>query len=209
MSTVVDNVAERFVHNESQTRVDLLHTPRASRSGTSLRAKAGYLMHRVVYRFGRFVLDTGAHALVKDGTRLAIQEQPFQVLQALLENPGQVVTRESLRMRLWGTDTFVDFDQSLNSAVRRLRLVLEDNSRGPIYVETVPRIGFRFLAQIVSEGAVPAMFEGRAESPALAAGAGPRMAEKLAAPGQRRFPVRGVYAGSLALLAGLLLRVCG
>jgi DNA-binding winged helix-turn-helix (wHTH) protein len=108
-------------------------------------------MSQRLYRFGNFSVDTGAHALLKDGVRIPIQEQPFQVLLALLENPGQVVTREALRIRLWGTDTFVDFDQSLNSALRRLRLALEDNSRDPLYVETIPRIGFRFLPQVEVE----------------------------------------------------------
>ena len=106
-------------------------------------------MRQVVYQFGNFTVDTGAHALFKEKRRLSIQEQPFQVLLALLENPGQVVTRETLRVRLWGTDTFVDFDQSLNSALRRLRLALDDNSRDPVYVETIPRVGFRFLPEVV------------------------------------------------------------
>ena len=108
-------------------------------------------MGQAVYRFGRFKVDTGAHSLLKDSTRLSIQEQPFQILLALVENPGQVVTRDALRARLWGTNTFVDFDQSLNSALRRLRLALEDNSRDPVYVETIPRLGFRFLPQVVVE----------------------------------------------------------
>lgn len=110
-------------------------------------------MPQVQYRFGPFGLDTGTHALSKEGTRIALQEQPFQVLLALLEDPGQVVTREALRLRLWGTSTFVDFDQSLNSAVRRLRLALDDNSRTPVYVETIPRVGFRLLPAVVVDGA--------------------------------------------------------
>lgn len=112
-------------------------------------------MSHAVYRFGDFTVDTGAHVLLKNGARLAIQEQPLQVLLALLENPGQVLTREALRVRLWGTDTFVDFDQSLNSALRRLRLALDDNSREPTYVETIPRVGFRFLADVTVEAVGP------------------------------------------------------
>ena len=111
-------------------------------------------MQETVYRFGPFGLHRGAHVLSKDGTRIAIQEQPFQVLLALLETPGQVVTREALRFRLWGANTFVDFDQSLNSAVRRLRLALEDPSREPIFVETIPRVGFRLLPPVTVEGSV-------------------------------------------------------
>ena len=108
-------------------------------------------MSGTVYRFRGFTVNPGAHGLLKEGLRIPIQEQPFQVLLALLACPGQVVTRESLRCHLWGTDTFVDFDQSLNSAVRRLRLALEDNSRAPIYVETVPRVGFRFLPAVTTD----------------------------------------------------------
>ncbi len=152
-------------------------------------------MQKVVYRFGRFVLDTGAHALVKDGSRLAIQEQPFQVLQALLECPGQVVTRDTLRMRLWGTDTYVDFDQSLNSAVRRLRIALADNSREPLYVETIPRVGFRLLVQVLREGVMPSGFESSAEGPRTVAPAEPRVPERLSRTGERRLHVRSFNLG--------------
>ncbi len=105
-------------------------------------------MPQNVYRFATYTVDTSAHVLMEGDAHLSIQEQPFQVLLALLENAGEVVTREALRLRLWGTTTFVDFDQSLNSAMRRLRLALKDNSREPMYVETVPRVGFRFLLPV-------------------------------------------------------------
>ena len=124
-------------------------------------------MSQQVYRFSAFTVDTGAHVLLKGETRLFIQEQPFQVLLALLEHAGQVVTREALRLRLWGTDTFVDFDQSLNSAVRRLRLALEDNSREPLYVETIPRVGFRFLPGVRIEQGAPASASVAQKSPAV------------------------------------------
>lgn len=110
-------------------------------------------MSQALYRFATFTLDPGAHILWKGQTRLSIQEQPYQVLLALLEEAGQVVSRDALRMRLWGTDTFVDFDQSLNSAVRRLRLALGDNSRQPVFIETIPRLGFRFLPAVIAEPA--------------------------------------------------------
>ena len=102
-----------------------------------------------VYRFATFTVDASAHVLWDGDTPLPLQEQPFQVLLALLESAGRVVTRDALRLRLWGTTTFVDFDQSLNSAMRRLRLALKDNSREPVYVETVPRVGFRFLQPVL------------------------------------------------------------
>lgn len=111
----------------------------------------GSVMSEAVYRFGAFTVDTRLHALLKGERRLLLQKQPFEVLLALLEGAGQVVTRETLRRRLWGTDTFVDFDQSLNSALRRLRMALEDNPRKPVFVETVPRVGFRFLPAVVVE----------------------------------------------------------
>ena len=130
-------------------------------------------MGQAVYQFHHFVVDAGAHALLKDGTRLSIQEQPFQVLLALVETPGQIVTRDELRLRLWGTTTFVDFDQSLNSALRRLRLALEDNSRDPVYIENVPRIGFRFLPPVAVETQLPF---GRRGTPAAPAGPVPQLA---------------------------------
>ena len=112
-----------------------------------------------LYRFSQYVVDTGAHLLLKSDVRVPIQEQPFQILLELLERHGQVVTREALRRRLWGPQIFVDIDQSLNSAHRRLRIALDDDSRNPVYVETIPRIGFRFLAPFTVEeitvGALP------------------------------------------------------
>lgn len=108
-------------------------------------------MPQTVYRFDHFVVDPNTHSVWKHGVRLPLQEQPFQVLLALLENAGHIVTRETLRLRLWGTNIFVDFDQSLNSALRRLRLALEDKSRDPMYVETIPRVGFRFRAHVARQ----------------------------------------------------------
>jgi DNA-binding winged helix-turn-helix (wHTH) protein/tetratricopeptide (TPR) repeat protein len=105
-------------------------------------SRAGY------FRFGPYTVELRAHILTRNGSRVPIQEQPFQILLALLESPGQVITREDLRRRLWGEETFVDFDQSMNSAVRRLRATLEDNPRKPAYIETIPRIGFRFRAEV-------------------------------------------------------------
>src|SRR5262249_29809667 len=77
-----------------------------------------------------------------------LQEQPFQILAHLLEKPGDVVTREELRQRLWPADTFVDFDHSLNAAIRRLRDALGDSAENPTFVETVARRGYRFLAPV-------------------------------------------------------------
>ncbi|MEO8367766.1 MAG: winged helix-turn-helix domain-containing protein [Candidatus Solibacter sp.] len=101
-----------------------------------------------IIRFGTFEVDLDAAELRKQGLRLRLQEQPFQVLTALLENPGQVVAREDLIRRLWADGTVVDFDRGLNAAVTRLRQVLSDSAETPRYVETVARRGYRFVAAI-------------------------------------------------------------
>src|SRR5215469_13379666 len=106
-----------------------------------------------VARFARFEVDFRACELRKEGTKIRLQEQPFQVLAALLENPGQIVTREELQRRLWPSDTFVDFDHGLNSAIARLREALNDSASAPKYIETVGRRGYRFIAEIEKPGA--------------------------------------------------------
>src|SRR5215470_12943605 len=100
------------------------------------------------YRFGEFEADLKAAELRKNGTRLKLQLQPFQVLVALLERPGEVVTREELRQRLWPQDTFVDFDHGLNTAMAKLHDVLGDSAGSPRYVETIAKRGYRFLGEV-------------------------------------------------------------
>jgi cholera toxin transcriptional activator len=104
-----------------------------------------------IARFGVFELDLGSGELRKKGVRLRLQEQPLQVLAALLERPGDVVTREELRQRLWPSDTFVDFDHSLNTAINKVRETLGDLASSPRYVETVARKGYRFIAPVQRE----------------------------------------------------------
>jgi len=99
--------------------------------------------HKV--HFDSFVVDLRAGEIYKHGIRLKLQDQPFRVFSFLLERPGQVVTREELRQRLWSADTFVDFDTGLNSAIKKLRDVLGDSADKPRYIETLPRRGYRFL----------------------------------------------------------------
>ena len=99
-------------------------------------------------RFGVFEVDLRAGELRRNGIKVKVQEQPFQVLAELLDRPGQVVTREELRNRLWQADTYVDFDHSLNAAIRRLRDALGDSAENPTFVETVARRGYRFLAPV-------------------------------------------------------------
>ena len=106
------------------------------------------------YKFGLYEADFSSGELFREGRKLRMQEQPFQVLIALLERPGEVVTREDLRQRLWPSDTFVDFDHSLNTAINKLRDALGDGAANPRFIETLPRRGYRFIApvQAVSPG---------------------------------------------------------
>src|SRR5258706_3303985 len=99
-------------------------------------------------QFGILEVDMKAGELRRNGTRIRLQEQPFQILTVLLEHSGEVVTREELRGRLWPADTYVDFDHSLNAAVRRLRDALGDSAENPRFVETVARRGYRLLAPV-------------------------------------------------------------
>ena len=101
-----------------------------------------------VVRFGVYELDPRAGELRRGGVKIKIQEQPYQVLALLLERPGEVVSREELKQRLWPADTFVDFDHSLNAAIKRLRDVLRDSADNPRFIETLARRGYRFLAPV-------------------------------------------------------------
>ena len=101
-------------------------------------------------RFGVFEIDLTAGELRKNGARIRLQEQPFQVLTALLQNAGQVVTRDELREKIWPADTFVDFDHSLNTAVNKIRESLGDSASSPRFVETLARRGYRFIAPVDS-----------------------------------------------------------
>src|SRR5579863_1881177 len=104
--------------------------------------------NRRIVRFGLFELDLNGGELRKSGVKLRLQGQPLQVLTLLLEQAGSVVTREDLRQKLWPSDTFVDFDHSLNTAVNKLREALGDSASSPRYVETLARRGYRFLAPV-------------------------------------------------------------
>lgn len=99
-------------------------------------------------RFGDFIVDPRSGELRKNGIRIKLQVQPFQVLQILLEHAGDVVTREELQKRIWPADTFVDFDQGLNNAVRKLRDALGDEAERPRFVETLAKRGYRFIVPV-------------------------------------------------------------
>jgi len=100
------------------------------------------------FRFGLYEVNESSGELRKNGDRLRLQEQPFQVLLMLLESPGEVISREELRERLWPADTFVDFDHSLNTAINKLREALGDTAGNPRFIETLPRRGYRFIAPV-------------------------------------------------------------
>lgn len=112
-----------------------------------------------IMRFGLYEVDLAAMHLRKSGIKIKLQEQPFQVLTMLLERPGEIVTREELQKRLWPQDTFVVFDVGLNSAVKKLRQALGDDSENPRFIETLYRRGYRFLAPV--DAGVPAGLPGQ------------------------------------------------
>jgi DNA-binding winged helix-turn-helix (wHTH) protein/tetratricopeptide (TPR) repeat protein len=100
------------------------------------------------YRFGPFELNTGEESLARNGTRVKVQDLPYRLLVMLVERPGEIVTREEVRQRLWPENTFVEFDNSLGVAIRKVRDSLNDDAEAPRYVETVPRRGYRFVAPV-------------------------------------------------------------
>jgi DNA-binding winged helix-turn-helix (wHTH) protein len=99
-------------------------------------------------RFGEFVLDPVAGELRRNDNRLKLQPQPFKLLILLTRRAGHVVTREEIRRELWAEGTFVDFDQAVNFAIRQIRDALHDDSERPVYIQTVPRRGYRFIAPL-------------------------------------------------------------
>jgi len=114
-------------------------------------------------RFGPFKVDLDAGRLVKHGIRIGLREQSFQVLALLLKRPGQIVTRDELRQKLWHDEVFVDFDKSLNTAVARLRQALGDSADHPRFIETLPKRGYRFVAAVsTTVEATPASMPHRA-----------------------------------------------
>jgi DNA-binding winged helix-turn-helix (wHTH) protein len=102
-------------------------------------------------QFSVFEVDVRTRELRKQGLRVKLQEKPFKLLLTLLEGPGELVTREELRHRLWSADTYVDFDRSINIAVAKLRLALGDSSESPRFIETLPRRGYRFIAPVTKK----------------------------------------------------------
>src|ERR1043166_7203540 len=123
-----------------------------SRPGSSRSMSGNTHSVLAVIRFDVFDADLQTQELRKHGVRLRLPGQSFQILKMLLERPGQLVTREELQKALWPSDTFVDFDHSLNAAVNRLREALGDSAEEPRLVETLPRRGYRFIATLEGSG---------------------------------------------------------
>src|SRR5437868_13421102 len=123
-----------------------------SKTDTPIPANGHLATHLV--RFGAFELNLDTGELLKYGTGVRLQRRSFCVLRALIEKHGEVVTREELRTRLWSNGTFVDFESGMNTAVNRLRSALGDSADKPVYVETLARLGYRFIAPVTFVAAV-------------------------------------------------------
>ena len=108
-----------------------------------------------VVRFGVFEIDRAEHVLRKSGARIKLQDQPFRVLQILVERPSELITREELRGRLWPEDTFVEFDASLNTAIQKIRQALGDSAGSARFIETIPRLGYKFVAPVEDTPTLP------------------------------------------------------
>jgi DNA-binding winged helix-turn-helix (wHTH) protein len=153
-------------------------------------------------RFGTFQLDAEAGQLLKSGRVVRLKPQPLRLLQLLLSRPGDLVTRDEIKALLWGTDTFVDFEQGMNTAVRQIREALGDDAERPIFVETVPKRGYRFIAP-VDGGAPPAVAHPppRGTELNLHKALWLNIAELRLAEVRRRKRRRQIYAGLIALAA--------
>src|ERR1700683_3323458 len=112
----------------------------------SHRLAGGMAKQTQIYRFADFEVDVRARQLRKHGTKIKLHGQPFQMLLMLLDPAGEVVSRERMQEKLWPADTFVDFEHSLNTAIKRLRQALNDSATEPRFIETLPRVGYRFIA---------------------------------------------------------------
>ena len=119
-----------------------------------------------VLRFGTYEVDPNSGELRKAGVRIKVQQQPLKLLEVLLEHPGEVVTREELRTRIWPNETFGEFDQAVNVSIAKLRSDLSDSADNPRYIETLPRRGYRFVAPVA---VIPAEVEDSEPPPGASA----------------------------------------
>src|ERR1700722_3348126 len=111
-------------------------------------SEPGRAPHGNRYRFGPFELNSVEEPLSRNGVRVKVQDLPFRLLVMLVERPGEIITREEVRQRLWTDNTFVEFDNSLGVAIRKVRESLDDDADAPRYLETIPRRGYRFVAPV-------------------------------------------------------------
>jgi eukaryotic-like serine/threonine-protein kinase len=152
-----------------------------------------------IVRFGSFEADLREGVLTKAGFRIKLQEQPFQILAFLLERPGELVSRDEIRQKLWSQDTFVEFDDGLNTAVRKLRTALGDSADNPRFIETVPRRGYRFVAPVTIVDSAVSAGSGRSGESATVT---PQKSSS-----QEKTSRRKIWVGiatAAALLAGLV-----
>src|SRR4029077_13016936 len=152
-----------------------------------------------------------AGQLLKNGRTIRLQDQPFQILAVLLEQPGGVVTREELRQRLWPTDTFVDFDHGLNNAINKLRDALNDSADAPRFIETLPRRGYRFIAEVngrASTASRAAVLANSIEAGEIAGAVGPEktaLAKPSPTPLLHRVGTFWIAAASMGVAAAAIL----
>ena len=161
------------------------------------------------FRFGEFELDVDAGELRRDNRRLKLQPQPFKLLVLLVRRGGRLVTRDEIRGELWPDGTFVDFDQAVNFSIKQIRDVLKDEAERPLYVETVPRRGHRFIAPISSPGVEvpPPVMGAGGTNIRLQKALWTNIAElRLAETRRLRYTKVAIWAGA-AILAGVVLFV--
>lgn len=154
-----------------------------------------------VFRFGTFEADTARNTLARNGTNVKIQDQPFRVLVHLLQHAGVVVTRDELRQLLWGDETFVDFDASLNVILKKLRAALRDDSDNPRFIETVPRHGYRFIAPVAVAEPASSRVESASNDRVLGTEGDVGAVKRTAARSRRRWWKGGVQLTVVAVAA--------
>src|SRR5271167_3599954 len=174
------------------------------------------LRHPPIVRFGTYEVALHSGELRKAGVKIRVQQQPMKLLEILLERPGEVVTREELRGRVWANESFGDFDQAVNIAIGKLRIALGDSAENPRFIETLPKRGYRFIADVSVADA-----DARTKGPESAAGdlPGTESGQQVqgtgltVAPRRRLWPTRGVIVAlvvlSLPILAVWLFRARG
>jgi len=169
------------------------------------------LESEIVYRFGVFEVFAKARELYRRGHRVQLQDQPFEILLILLEHPGEIVSRDLLQQRLWPENTFVEFGQSLGTAVKKLRQALGDEADNPRFVETIPRRGYRFIAPVSSAPVAPADASPEALPPVQPQPSGevhepvPQKAAALSSRHRRSYWIYGSTAAAAVLLCGVFL----